>query len=135
MSESFDPFHRRVEASERIRRQNDAVLASLAHGGGGPHDPSMEIRVTRLEEAMIEVRAALARMEPVILRMDRQFQHLATKAELERVRGDVIAELATKPSRGAMWTMGIALFGLVVAAMATGAAYLPFLAERLHSVH
>ena len=67
--------------------------------------------------------------------MDGQFQHLATKAELERVRGDVIAELATKPSRGAMWTMGIALFGLVVAAMATGAAYLPFLAERLHSVH
>ena len=56
------------------------------------------------------------------------------RGEMGTLRGDLMAELATKPSRGAMWTMGIALFGLVVAAMAAGAAYLPLIAERLRAL-
>ena len=56
------------------------------------------------------------------------------RGKMGTFRGDLMAELATKPSRGAMWTMGIALFGLVVAAMAAGAAYLPLIAERLRAL-
>ncbi len=56
------------------------------------------------------------------------------RGEIGTLRGDVMAELATKPSRGAMWAMGIALFGLVAASMAAGAAYLPFIAERLNAL-
>jgi len=59
-----------------------------------------------------------------------QMPHLATKAEVERQRGDVMTVLESKPSRGAMWTMAIALFAPVTAAMAAGPIYLP-LAERL----
>lgn len=94
--------------------------------------PEIEPRVSRLESDVAEIRAVLARLEPLIIRMDERLSHLATKAELEALRGEVKVDiaalrgdLARKPGHGAMWGMGLALFGLVVAAMAAGAAYLP----------
>jgi hypothetical protein len=54
------------------------------------------------------------------------------QARLFIFRGETLAALESKPSRGAIWAMGIALFGLVVTAVAADRAYLPFLAERLH---
>jgi hypothetical protein len=55
------------------------------------------------------------------------------EAKIEGVRGEVQAGLAGKPGYGAMWSMAIALFALVVAAIAAGAAYLPLLAHSLHT--
>ena len=57
------------------------------------------------------------------------------RTEAVAFRGEILTELAHKPTRGAMWTMGIALFGLVVPGMAVGGVYLPFLLDRLHFLH
>jgi len=54
------------------------------------------------------------------------------RTEAVTFRGEILTELAHKPTRGAMWTMGIALFGPVVGGMAIGGVYLPFLLDRLH---
>ncbi len=108
------------------------------------HDPGMEGRVERLERDMADVKATLGRIEPMIISMHAQMPHLATKAELERVRGEIEAKieglrgetragLAAKPGYGAMWSMGIALFALVVAAISAGAAYLPLLSRSLRA--
>ncbi len=56
------------------------------------------------------------------------------RTDIATLQGGIMTELAHKPTRAAMWTMGIALFGLVVAAMAAGAAYLPYIAERLNTL-
>ncbi len=111
---------------------------------GTTQDPALEARVGRLEVDMHDVKSSLGRLEPLIVNIHAQMPYLATKAELERVRGDVQAQieglrgevragLAGKPGFGAMWTMGVSLFGLVVAAIAAGAAYLPLLAHSLHA--
>jgi hypothetical protein len=58
----------------------------------------MEPRVAHLEEDMRDVKATLARLEPVIVRMDAALiatlPHLATKAELADQRGEVTGKIA-----------------------------------------
>jgi hypothetical protein len=58
----------------------------------------MEPRVAHLEEDMRDVKATLARLEPVIVRMDAALTatlpHLATKAELADLRGEVTGNMA-----------------------------------------
>ncbi len=131
MSGAPDLLRRGREAADMRDRENLRVLHSLALDGGGPDDPGMAARIDRLEADMRDVKAVLARLEPAIAGISAHLPHLATQASLERVRGDIMAALETKPSRGGMWAMGIALFALVVAAMSAGAAYLPFLAHSL----
>ena len=62
------------------------------------YDPGMEARVARLEEDMREVKGALGRLEPVIMRMDTfmtaTFPHLATKADLADQRAELKGEIA-----------------------------------------
>ncbi len=107
------------------------------------HDPGMEARVERLEQDSREMKAALGRLEPMIISILAQMTHLATKADLEKLRGDIDMKmeqlrgemrvgLAGKPSIGAMWTVGITLFALVVASVALGAAYLPLISRAMH---
>jgi hypothetical protein len=48
-----------------------------------------EIRLDHLEEDMREIKATLARLEPMIIRIDAQIPHLATKAELAEKPGKV----------------------------------------------
>ncbi|HVC61521.1 MAG TPA: hypothetical protein VND19_14305 [Acetobacteraceae bacterium] len=86
--------------------------------------------MSRLEGKARDVRQILGRLEPLIAGIHAQMPHLATKAEVERSRGDIMTALETKPNRGAMWSMAIALFTLVMAAMAAAAIYLP-LASRM----
>jgi hypothetical protein len=50
---------------------------------------------------------------------------LATKAEMMEGFGRIHAELARRPTIGAMRAMGIALFALTVTAFAGGAVLLP----------
>ena len=119
----------------------------------------MDARVSRLEEEMGEVRAFMARIEPMIVRIDAQMPFLSTlrgqvstdiatlrgevsteistlrgqvSTDISTLRGEIMAELATKPSRGAMRAMGIALFTLSLTGTAVGSVYLPYVAARLH---
>jgi predicted nucleic acid-binding Zn-ribbon protein len=54
----------------------------------------MEARVARLEDDMREVKAILAQMLPMIIRIDATMAHLATKAELAQLRSDLSSEIA-----------------------------------------
>jgi hypothetical protein len=53
----------------------------------------MEERVTRSEEDMRDVKSALSRLEPMIIRIDASLAatlpHLATKAEVADLRADM----------------------------------------------
>lgn len=85
--------------------------------GGGPYDPDLYGRVGRLEADMREVKGALGRLEPLIVRIDAQMPHLATKAEVAALRAD----LAEKPSRTYLWGVLAALlaaYGCGLAALA-----------------
>ena len=48
-----------------------------------------EIRLDHLEEDMREIKATLARLEPMIVSINAQMPHLATKAELADKPGKV----------------------------------------------
>ncbi len=104
------------------------------------HDPGMEGRVERLEGDMGDVKATLGRLEPMIVSIHAQMPYVATKAEVEAVRGElgtriesVRGELARKPGFAAMWSMGIALFALTMVAMSARAIFLPLVAQALRA--
>jgi hypothetical protein len=63
-----------------------------------------EARTSRLEEDVRDIKAALTRLEPLIIRIDErlasELPHLATKAEL-----------AEKPGRGELWGAIAAMVG------------------------
>ena len=110
--------------------------------GGGRDMPGIEVRVVTLENEMREVRAILGRMEPLLVRLDERTANLATKAELAEVRADlkaelgevrsdILVELAGKATKGTVWTVGLTLAGVIVAAMAAGAVYMPYVAALL----
>ncbi|WP_299437009.1 hypothetical protein [uncultured Rhodospira sp.] len=67
-------------------------------------------RVETLENDMREVKGILARMEPMLIRMDERMNHLATKAEL-----------AEKPSKTYMWGVVGVMTAAVFAAVVLGA--------------
>ncbi len=56
-------------------------------------DPALEARVGRLEQDMHEVKSTLGRLEPLIVSIHAQMPYLATKAEVERLRGDLGAKI------------------------------------------
>jgi hypothetical protein len=92
-----------------------------------------------MEAGIREITAAVGRLELVLARLDERMHAAnermnttATRKDLVRLEGSLRAELATKPSRGSMWAMAIALVGLVVASIGVGAAYLPLLSRVLH---
>ena len=79
-------------------------------GGGGPQAPGLLARVDRLESDVRDIRTTLARLEPMIVRIDAEMGHLATRAEL-----------ATKPSHAYLWGILAALlaaYGSGLAALA-----------------
>ena len=82
------------------------------------YDPRMQARVARLGDDMREVKAVLARIEPMIIRIDATIPHLATKAELADLGGSLLAELAEKPSKTYMW----GILGVLITAYAAGLA-------------
>jgi hypothetical protein len=68
----------------------------VAQRGGGHYDPVMEIRVSRLEEDMRDMKSSMTRLEMTTVRIETMLAatlpHLATKADL-----------AEKPSKTYMW--------------------------------
>lgn len=102
----------------------------VAPSPGGPYDPLMEARVSRLEEEMREERTARARLEAAVLRIETMLAttlpNLATKADLAELRGELkldIARLdANKPGKAYMWlimTALLAAYACGLAALAT----------------
>src|SRR5690242_15233319 len=82
----------------------------LAGGGDGPHDPGMEARVAKLEAAVEhiqtdvrEIRGILARLAPVIDRIDGFLQatlpHLATKDEIDAEASMLRVDIERRPTR------------------------------------
>ncbi len=68
-----------------------------------PSPPGLEWRVSRLEEEMREVKATLAQILSIVVRIEATLPHLATKAELAELRAELRADLAEKPSRAYLW--------------------------------
>lgn len=83
----------------------------VAPRDGGPYDPLMEARVSRLEEDMREEKAARSRMEAAIIRIETMLTstlpHLATKADLADVKTELKTDIARldadKPGKTYMW--------------------------------
>jgi len=78
--------------------------STLERAGGNPYDRGMEQRVSRLEEAMRDNTAAIARIDVAVAEIRTVLPSLATKAEVVQLatRAEVaaikvdIAQLATK---------------------------------------
>jgi hypothetical protein len=79
-----------------------------------------EARVDQLEDRLRRIDETLARLEPLIIRIDATLPHLATKAELTAGLARLETELATKPSRSYLWVV----FTALIAAYAAGIAAL-----------
>ena len=115
----------------------------IEHTARGPYDPSLGMRVTRLEEDMREVKSTTGRLETIVIDLRqavtrieatltatlphlaakaevaeilKTLPHLATKAEVAELRAD----LAEKPSRTYLW----AVFAALCTAYASGLALL-----------
>ena len=84
----------------------DDHTITVAGDGSGPHDPGMEVRVAKLEsdvghirDGVSEIRGVLARLAPIIDRMDGFQQatlpNLATKVELV----DLKYQIEKRPTR------------------------------------
>lgn len=63
-----------------------------------PYDPNHEVRISRLEGEMSEVKATLGQMLPMLVRIDSMLAatlpHLATKAEVADLRTEMRSEFA-----------------------------------------
>jgi chromosome segregation ATPase len=125
---------------ESVRHDLAGEIASVRHDLSGEiasvrQDLSSEIASVR-QDLSGEIASVRQDLSGAIAGVRHELSgDIATlRTEAVAFRGEILTELAHKPTRGAMWSMGIALFGLVVAGIAVGAAYLPFLAARLHSL-
>jgi hypothetical protein len=99
-----------------LRQRIRALEARLGGGDDGGMPPDLTVRVDRLERDVADIRATLGRLEPLIVRIDATVPALATKAELERTRGDLSTLLAEKPSKTYLW----AVLAALIAAAAVG---------------
>jgi hypothetical protein len=90
---------------------------------GGPYDPALETRVSRLEGDVQDMRTTLTRLEVSVAEiratLNATLPHLATKAELAGLRAD----LAEKPNKLYMW----GILGGLLTAYACGLAALAIL--------
>ena len=121
---------------------------SLAEPTGGPYDPRVEARVSRLDEGMRDVQSAIGRLEATTGKLDDRMgrleerigrvelavvrieallaatlPHLATKAEVADLRTDMVAGFADKPGKTYMW----GILAVLLTAYACGLAGLAIL--------
>jgi hypothetical protein len=85
-----------------------------------------DLRLDHLEEDVRDIKATLARLEPMIIRIDTTLPHLATKAELAEVR----TELADKPGKTYLAT-AIGVLLVAYAAGLAGLAALPVITKMV----
>jgi hypothetical protein len=70
-----------------MEKTTDLVDKVLENGGGGPHDPTMESRVARLEEDVRAIKGVLERFEPLLARIDERTKVSATTADVSELKG------------------------------------------------
>lgn len=105
-----------------LRQRIREIERRVVHGGGVLPGAGLEARVAELEREVGEIGAMLARLEPMIARIDATVPGAATRAEVERLRAQVAAHLAEKPSKAYLWVLLLVLAVLVVFAPRVAAA-------------
>jgi hypothetical protein len=95
---------RALQESGRCRRAGVAGEQKMpdtpvAPRDGGPYDPLMEARVSRLEADSRDMKTTLSRVEAAVIRIAATLPHLATKADLAQLE----VKLADKPGKTYMW--------------------------------
>lgn len=100
-----------------LLRQRIREIERRVNGGGAPPLPNdLGARVDQLEREVADIAAMLARVEPMIARIDATVPGAATKAEVERLRAQLAAQLADKPSKAYLWALLLILLLAVAAA-------------------
>ena len=99
--------------------QRVTAVAGIASGGGGPHDPGMQARVTALEADMKDMKAGIGRLEVGSAtlggRIDTLTERLHAHGEtLTRVEG-AIRDLGSKVD--AKLVSGVQMFGIFAGLM------------------
>jgi hypothetical protein len=95
----------------------------LERGFGGPYDPSIGTRVTRVEADVGELRQDMKALLAAVTRIETVLPHLATQAQIGALR----AELAGKPGKLYLWGVLGVLVGTIVASYGAGLAALTLL--------
>jgi hypothetical protein len=89
-----------------------------------------EARTLRLEEDVHDIKAAIGRLEPLIISISATLPHLATKEELADLRGEMRTALASKPSHAYLWGVMGAMVGGQAVILAAAALALVILQTR-----
>ncbi len=100
-----------------LLRQRIREIERRVGNGGAPLLPNdLGARVDQLEREVADIAAMLARIEPMIARIDATVPGVATKAEIERLRAQVAAQFAEKPSKAYLWLLLLLLLIATIAA-------------------
>jgi polyhydroxyalkanoate synthesis regulator phasin len=107
-----------------LRQRIREIERRMGNGAPPPLASDLGARVDQLEREVADIAAVLERIEPMIARIDAAVPAAATKAEVERLRAQLAAQLADKPGRATLW--GVAL--LLLLAVAAGPAVMRLIA-------
>ncbi len=100
-----------------LLRQRIREIERRVGGGEAPLlSNDLGARVDQLEREVADIAAMLARVEPMIARIDATVPGAATKAEVERLRAQIAAQLSEKPSKAYLWAVLLLLLLAAVAA-------------------
>lgn len=86
----------------------------IAGGGGGPHDPGMDARVTRLEDQYGRIETLLRAIDDRVGRLDDRVRHI--EIEVAELKGRIVNLPTTWAMITTMIGGQIALAGILVAA-------------------
>lgn len=106
MSDSIEPNVINLAEHAKVFRAQ-IRSATVARGGGGPHNPDMEARLAAVEADTREIKGILQRLEPLLGRMDERMR----KVEVD------VAELKGRVSQ---LPTTIQVIGFVIAVLVAG---------------
>jgi hypothetical protein len=99
-----------------LRQRIREIERRVGEGGMKPLPNDLGARVDQLERGMADIAARLARIEPMIARIDATVPGAATKAEVERLRAQITAQFAEKPSKAYLWVLLLLILLATIAA-------------------
>ena len=109
------PRLRIVQDGESVEQKNEM----LATGGGGPHNPSMEARVTRLEthmeyvrESLSEIKAGQNHAETALLSLVSAAEKLSHNVEMGELRH--AKQLEKLPTKNDLWAWKVQWVGIML---------------------
>jgi hypothetical protein len=90
MSDNIDLNFLRRQIADMKAEGGKIAEDRAGNGGGPPEDKALEKRVEALEKALPDIKERLVRVET---KLDSVEKSMATKADLEAVRGSISADL------------------------------------------